>query len=98
MLDQPADRFGFNDVSGMNQEIPLLCEYKIGVKCPEGFDHFDNECVGLLRVDDTPAEAIRLCEKTARELNGTGSLPSIHNYHVNMYLAGKQIFYNNLLQ
>jgi hypothetical protein len=33
---EPANQVGFNDVDGVHQNFPLLCEYKDSVQCPAG--------------------------------------------------------------
>uniref|UniRef100_A0A1I7SIF3 C-type lectin domain-containing protein n=1 Tax=Bursaphelenchus xylophilus TaxID=6326 RepID=A0A1I7SIF3_BURXY len=85
----PPDLMGFNDVEGANQGIPLVCEYRLGFKCPEGFFFNDGSCTGIIECDKTPAECEHECVFLGKQFGTKGILPSIHNDDYNFFLAAR---------
>jgi hypothetical protein len=86
----PANQVGFNDVDGVHQSLPLLCEYKDKPKCPaDATELNDGSCIMLFHNKDlTPHEAEEHCSNiTHAKLRGY--LPSIHSDQVNTFLASK---------
>ncbi|KAI6242720.1 hypothetical protein M3Y99_00178100 [Aphelenchoides fujianensis] len=83
----PSNQVGFNDVDGVHQNFPLLCEYKDDLECPVGMVVApDGGCVGVQRGPKTPEEAKATCESLGR--NGVkGTLPSIHDDVYNTFLS-----------
>lgn len=85
----PENQIGFNDVDGVHQNFPLLCEYKNNLACPEGMHSIQGGmCLGLWNKPSTPDEAEKICSEIKYK-GHRGTLPSIHNDEANTYLASK---------
>uniref|UniRef100_A0A914P2Q2 Uncharacterized protein n=1 Tax=Panagrolaimus davidi TaxID=227884 RepID=A0A914P2Q2_9BILA len=76
-----AQKLGFNDGNGEQQNFPILCEYVNLMQCKEGYILIDNKCYKVSLGPITPKDAEEACKKEG------GVLPSIHNDKRNTFIA-----------